>query len=140
MMLHRAYPLASVLGLSRKTAHSLRVSWHVLSGPPDHERRLMCGANAQAISLGRHAQGLEEPAPHRSGQKQWPGHTSVRMCIDQHTHPPRHRAEPKNKRRTKWGSGTEIAVATMAVTFAAGLPLRHIKQPEVRMAEASTGD
>ena len=62
------------------------------------------------------------------------------VLTNTHTHTPRHRAEPKNKPRTKWGSGTEIAVVTMAVTFAAALPFRHIKQPAVRMAEAPTGD
>ena len=133
--------LRNCFGLCRETAHSLRVSRHVLSGPPDHERRLICGANPQAISLGKHAQGLEEAALHRSGQKQWPGHTSVRMCIDQHTHTPHGTGQNRRTSRARSGGrALRLQFVTMAVTLAAALPPRHTQQPEVRMAEASTGD
>ena len=141
MMLHRAYRLALVLGLCRKTAHSLRVSRHVLSGPPDHERRLICGANPQAISLEKHAQGLEETAPQRSGQKQWPRHTSVRMCIDQHTHTPHGTGQNRRTSRARSGGRVlRLQLSQWPLCLLLRLPPRHIKQPEVGMAEASTGD
>ena len=75
--------------------------------------------------------------PH-SGQKQWPGHTSVisvRICIDQHT-----RTHPTAQGRTEEqavhevGSGSEIAFVRMAVTLAAALPARHMIS--MRMAQS----
>ena len=75
---------------------------------------------------------------HGTGQKQWSGHTSVtsvRICIDQHTHThPTAQGRTEEQAVHEVGSGSEIAFVTMAVTLAAALPARHMIS--MRMAQS----